>query len=145
LSLAFSGNKPRLAYHLRRSGPPAGDENQLWLSASDNGVTWSEPIRLQDGTANTFLYQSLALDAQGRAAVAANVLTNTGGACGGPKLARSSDLINWTMCSPDTFMQPDTGGAYVNLRFTSNGRLYMAFQYNGGNQLAKGIVLWRES
>lgn len=114
----------------------------LWFSASDNGAVWGAPVKIPQGGGRTGAHQALALDGQGRGAIAAK--NDDVGACGGPLLARSTDLLAWTSCSPDPSRLPSYAGDYVSMAFTKSGTLYLAFQYRGNDTLGAGVVLWRE-
>lgn len=147
LSLAFGGSRPHIAYHLATN--PEDPTEELWISSANDGRAWGAPIRIpRDGSDITNVDQAVALTSQGQAAVAANLGAGSGdGQCGGPKLARSTDLVNWTTCSPDAEVGLSVGfaGRYVSLQARPNGRLYLAFQnINESPLLPAGVVLWRE-
>ena len=60
---------------------------------------------------------------------------NSGGVqCGNPKITRSTNLVNWTTCSPyPAANEPYTHSDWPQTAFASNDGLYIAM-YNGDDQ-----------
>lgn len=156
VSLAFSGELPRVAFHLRMVEPLATLDNTTELSyaaATDaGGVTWGTPVGIpRNGDATKFnstrWYQALVVEASGKVSVAANYAVNgtTGGLCGGPKLARSDNGTLFQTCSPAGSVY-GFAGEYVNAWAHSPGKLTLLFAWDTrGTLTAKpGIAMWRE-
>lgn len=145
ISLAFDGTRPRIAAHLVAVDSAPYD---LRVASSTDGVTWSAPVPLpRDGSQFTALYQSLAIDAKGNAAVSAYI--NGGGGdntCGGPRIVRSSDFKTWAACGADAEKKyADIGGKYVDTYFTHENKLTMTFYGTlGDGNDGRGVMLWRE-
>ncbi|CAN5804553.1 hypothetical protein BH11GEM2_BH11GEM2_18900 [soil metagenome] len=91
---------------------------------------------------------TIAIDRHAHIAIAANVDGGSQGTnkCGIPKLIRSSDGGQITVCAPETKGFIASGDAAMpTLKFADNDKLYYAFNSRaGGAGLKPGIVLWRE-
>ncbi|MBI3183196.1 MAG: hypothetical protein HYZ28_13750 [Myxococcales bacterium] len=150
VSLAFAGTLPRLAYHLAGSDPAA----QLRFSAATDaaGTSWAPAVAIpRNGSVSdpegTRWYQAVA--AQGaKVSIAANfaIATQPSQSCGGPKLARSSNGTDFTVCSPDGGKVFGFAGLWANLRYSSGGKLTLAFLYDSkaNPTIRPGVVIWRE-
>ena len=163
-TLSFAGDKPRAAFHLRHVSPtlladggvdPADDTPELFYAAATDaaGITWSAPVpmpRNGDGLKynSTRWYQGLVVDASGRISLAADFAANgiVGGQCAGPKLARSTDGMSFTTCSPSQTPFNFAGDWLSLWPHNAAGKLTMIFYYDlRTNPLAKpGVAMWRE-
>lgn len=155
VSLAFAGELPRVAYHLRSVEPLATADNTPELSyavATDAaGTAWGTPIgipRNGDNTKSnsTRWYQALTVEGV-KANVAANFAANglVGALCGGPKLARTENGTFFQTCSP-TGSPYNFAGEWVNAWNHAPGKLTVLFHYDQrANPNGKpGIAMWRE-
>ena len=92
-----------------------------------------------DGGDKTGKDQSIAIDSQGRAAIAAyRDISGADNLCGSPKLHRSNDNVNWTVCGADLNDSLDVHGRYVSLSFAGNDKLYLGFQQLYDRKLVLG-------
>ncbi|GAC1383584.1 MAG: hypothetical protein NVSMB42_00380 [Herpetosiphon sp.] len=139
LSLAFDGTRPRLAYILNRDND--FNQTQLWVSASNDGNSWSQPLRIPaDGGDSLDDYTALAIN-NGDSYIATYTNGSNGiRSCGQPKLSHATNFVNWTTCSPDNSVDADHNGPYENLLFTPDGKLELANKPVG---LAQGVQFWR--
>ncbi len=65
--------------------------------------------------------------------------------CGRPKLARSSDLVNWATCSLAPGNDNELDPRALQLVSNSQGKLSLVFQNtNTTEQFPAGIYFWRE-
>lgn len=146
IALAFDGLKPRVAAKLARS---TTDPGATWMYRSDDGAAFTDVRVPDDASDQGGSYLSLDF-VGGKGALAYDFGSGTMpyGACGGPKISRSSDAQAWTTCGAD-----DVGhqflGEYVSARLASSGKLVMAFHASYVDEAAparfgEGIVLWRE-
>lgn len=143
--LRFDGMNPRIAFTAARDQLFFSATHQVWVSFSnDGGSTWPAPVPLpNDGNANMGGIVALA-SAPGQAAV---VSERTGGnqggeQCGQPKLSRSTDLINWTTCSPGGPSGPQIDASFPAAAFAPDGSLYVAFQNLDATGIGTGVVVW---
>lgn len=143
VSLAFFGTKPRIASLLRQA---ATVDYTALFSQSDDGVTWAPAVHVpRNGTRIDTWYLSLALDAKGALAIAANDNGGGSASCGAPTLARSTDGSTWTACGADPVPESGTSGAYVSAAYGADGKLQLAFgnQATGG-KYGVGVLYWHE-
>ncbi len=78
-------------------------ENNWFYRSNDMGSTWSRRALVpQDGGNSMGWPFALTVDSKGKGAMVAPVTggKNDGTRCGGPKLGRSTDLVNWSTCAP---------------------------------------------
>jgi hypothetical protein len=100
-----------------------------------------------DPPAFTSWYQSLAIDSQGNAEVAACFSHRSGPASGGPKIfhADAPSYATWTGGSPDETVLSEFAGAFVDIRNAGNDKISMVFYYaSTAPNLGLGIVFWRQ-
>jgi uncharacterized protein (TIGR03437 family) len=150
LRLVFDGKNPRILTLMQRSSTTGTD---LWLLPSnDGGTTWATPMQMpNDGDAGLHALITLAVGPQGQVTVSASASgwATDSMKCGFPKLSRSSDLTTWTTCGPGNGVAPLTANAYPSAAYSSNGKLYLAFQLptpSSNVDLAfPGVWLWREA
>ncbi len=155
IALAFDASSaPRVAYHLLT---PTADV-QLWYApaSSADGMVWGSPVAIPRNGAGTALegtrwYQALAIDPGGKLVIGANHASSpTPQQCsGGPKLARSTDGTNWTVCRPDTGGSVGTfgfAGEWIHAGFHAAGKVTLGFTYENRNNpsVKAGVVLWRD-
>jgi hypothetical protein len=140
-SLVFDGDKPRIAAHFVANDPADYD---LIFTASNDGKTWTAPLHLpRDGSSSTAFFQSLAV-APGKAAVLATLGQATNmGACGGPRVVRSTDLVKWSACGADPKKAVDYQANYVNAAFDGSGKLVASFVQPTAAP-NPGLYFWRE-
>jgi hypothetical protein len=145
ISLAFAGDKPRIAINLSRGEKSGGP---MYLISSEDGKTWAAPIQVpQEGNESMDGLFSLGISAQGAGAIIAPI---TGGnrdasVCGQPKLARSADLKTWETCSPDTTGKLGLSVPFASLVFDSKGKLFVVMQQTSEfSEVKPGLVVWRE-
>jgi hypothetical protein len=151
--LGFDQVNPRIATMANRDT----SKDPVWLSRSDDGgSTWQAPVTIpQDGSATQGGYVSLAIGAKGQGGILmeASGIQPDDAACDQPKLARSSNLLDWTTCSPKpqpSFVVdgevPSLQAAYGRLVFGAVDSLYVAFLVNGSSlMLNQGVYVWREA
>ncbi len=142
---APGGEQPAIAFFSNRS------DESLWFSRStDGGDTWAEPAAVpRDGGQMPGYPFTLAISPQGQAAITYAIAggNDEGARCGLPKLARSADLAQWSVCSPDADGLL-TGGAAIDnasLAFDPNGKLSLLFRNTYRTEkMGPGLWLWRE-
>lgn len=150
VSLTFSSDLPRVAYHLATPDPTG----QVWFAAATDaaGGTWSTPVAMpRNGAAasleGTQWYQALSVEGP-KVAVVANYAQATVASqvCGGPKLARSNDGLAFTTCAPDTQRTFGFAGQFPSLFHHQPGKLTLLFTYESraNPSIGGGVVLWRE-
>jgi uncharacterized protein (TIGR03437 family) len=146
--MVFRNLNPRLAIGASSkltSATPDG-AGVYFLRSDDAGVTWQTPVPLQpDGNSGTAYPFDIASDSKDGAAIAFGTDGLIGKmACGNPKLARSSDLVNWKTCSApnaEAFtIYPDS----LQLAFGGNDRVYLLWFNTGSSQADTGILMYRE-
>jgi hypothetical protein len=154
VSLAFEGNKPRVAYHL----PSSVTANaQLWYApATDSAGAAFTPVDIPRNSAGTTLegtqsYQALAFDSTGRVAIAAfhNQSPIPNQCTGGPKVARAAaGSTTFAVCRADTTGVFGFAGEWINVAFHKPQKITLAFAYNSvsnpglGNK--GGVIIYRE-
>ena len=151
MALTFVGTTPHLAFHLQKA--VANDATQLWYAkASDSGSTWETPIAIPRNSSSTTefhstqWYEAISIQATGRVSVAApwsSIGTQVN--CNGPKLARSTDGLSFTTCSP-MGSPVQRAGDWISMWSHRAGKETIVFSYdNRANPTLKaGIALWRE-
>lgn len=148
VKLAFYGTQARvMAQVVRDDQGPSGYARYFWV-AVQNGAGFASPVGLPSDGNSALGYGSFGIGSSGQAALAiARVGGNDNGVlCGNPKLSRSSNLVNWTTCSPYPLAdEPYRLADWPQLAFASNDGLYIAMN-NGDDQNVPlwGIILWRE-
>lgn len=147
-SLAFQGTAPRVAFHfLYEDGVDVASSH---VASSADGLAWDPPVPLpRDAGDHTGLYQSLAFDSAGRAAVAATFVgtAGTAGAFAGPKLFRTEDLQSWAIHGEEATLELGAEGFNPTVLFDAEDRLTVAFAWVAEEdekaRLPTGIVFWR--
>jgi hypothetical protein len=142
-TLAFDGKKPRIVTPIPVNGQTTSD---LWLSASDDGLTWSAPLGLaRDGVDKTNWYQAIAFDTGGKLAIAAHSTDPlTEGAHGALKIWRSTGLTTFTVDAADSTKEHGAlTGTHVQAGY-SHGKLMLAFSGPLAATEPAGVVFWRE-
>jgi len=151
VSLAFQGDKPRVAYHLNGTDPVVQLRYQAASDAA--GATWAAPVGMpRNGTVakpeTTRYFQSLALGPADKVAIVAafTAALDVPQMCGGPKLARSDDGTTFTVCSPDGGRFLGFAGTWASMVRGSSNKLTIAFLYETTTSLVlgPGVVIWRE-
>jgi hypothetical protein len=149
VSLTFSGDLPRVAYHLATPTP----DTQLWFAAASDaaGVAWSAPVAIpRNGSPGllegTQWYQAISVDGPKVAIVADFESGPPAQMCGGPKLARSNDGAAFSTCAPDTTRVFGRAGEFPSLFHHAPGKLTLLFNYpsRANPTIGGGVVLWRE-
>ena len=148
VKLTFYGTQARIAAQVVRDDQgPSGYERYFWVAAQ-NGTGFAAAVGLPSDGNSALGYGSLGVGSSGQAAlVVARVGGNDNGVqCGNPKLSRSSNLVNWTTCSPYPLAdEPYKLSDWPQVAFAANDGLYISMS-NGDDQNAAlwGIILWRE-
>jgi hypothetical protein len=138
--VAFAGTKPRILFSGLRDDK---DGHNIWISASDDGATWSDPVVIPpDGNRGMQWPMTIAYDAQRGYAV---VSTDNGGnwdgvKCKWPKLSLSSDAQHWTTCSPAS-NDSNNRDSYTTAEWDGNHKLYLGFRYIGD---INALMIWHE-
>ena len=149
LKLAFAGTQPRLAFSGARDNNFFSDyDHSIWsMKSNDTGNSWAPSANVvSDG--NTSIGGPLWIDV-GSAGQGVIVTELDGGnedrvKCGQPKISRSNDFLTWTTCAPGLLNQPSLAGGYPVVRFGANDKIWLSFQNQYKNDLAAGVVVWRE-
>lgn len=159
VSLAFDGEVPVVAYHLRKEPEAAQPDPtiELWFArATDaSGSSWGAPVaipRNSTGSVSNTTAWFQAIDVQAsRVVIAADWAANGAtSACRGPKLAVSTDDgATFQTCSPggQTMASPVTlGGNWISLWPYSPTKETIVFAYDSRANplLGPGVVMWRE-
>ena len=149
--LAFSGTQPRILYNaLPNNAPAYADE--VWITTSTNGTTWTTPVPLPNEVSLDWGGPlGFAVNSAGAASASA-VITGGGGGkplCGNPKWSQSSNLVNWTTCSPQGLGDPvlSQDYNYPAMAYGANNLIYFAFDQWGqgsSDELPSGIILYRQ-
>jgi hypothetical protein len=144
LALGFDGTKPRIAAHLARANTAGANTN--WVFASPDGAAFSMSQLPDDAEDRGAQYLDIGF--VGGKGVVIFDFSGGGspGACGGPKLARSTDGTTWTTCGVDTQTRQFLG-EYVTAELTSTGKLITAFYEDTADSAGRfgaGIVLYVE-
>lgn len=148
VKLAFYGTQARVAAQVVRDDRgPSGYDRFFWVAAQ-NGDGFALPVGLPSDGNSDLGYGSFAIGSSGQGALVSSAVGgNSGGVqCGSPKLTRSTNLVNWTTCSPFPMAnEPYLRSDWPQIAFASNDGLYVAM-YNGDDQSASlwGVILWRE-
>jgi hypothetical protein len=160
VSLTFSGDLARLAYHLPSSTTV---DAPLWYAAAADAagssfmlvdIPRNSTLPPDGGTTpiyeGTAAFQAIALDSAGKIAVAANHVgpSVNQGCKGGPKVARSSNGTVFTTCRPDTGSNGVFGfaGLWINAAFHKADKLTLAFTYetNSNPSVKGGVIVFRQ-
>jgi hypothetical protein len=150
VSLAFSGDLPRVAYHLVTTDPDA----QVWFASSsaNDGSAFSNRVAIpRNGSPGalegTQWYQAIAVEGA-KVAIVANFASGPAPQiCGGPKLAKSNDGTSFTTCAPDNQRLFSRSGEFPSLMHHAPGKLTLLFNYESRANPSLpggGVVLWRE-
>jgi uncharacterized protein (TIGR03437 family) len=151
VKLAFNGTQPRILYNATSSNAPSYAD-EVWITTSTNGATWTTPVPLpNEVTLDWGGPLGFAVNSAG-AATASAVISGGGGGtskCGNPKWSQSSNLINWTTCSPQALGDPvlSQDYNYPTMAYGANNLIYFAFdQWGQGSnlELPSGIILYRQ-
>ena len=149
VKLGYYGTQARIAAQLIRDDQGAsGYDHFFWVIGDDGSGNFAGPVGVPSDGNSDLAYGSLALGSVGQAAL---VMALTGGndggvQCGVPKVARSSDLVNWTICSPygPSPHPPYRDAFWPQAAFAANDKLYIAMTNYDDSSSLYGIVLWRE-
>ncbi len=119
--------------------------------ATDSGRTWSAPVGIPRngsalGTHSTQNYQAIAIGPGNRVSIAAPwSAVGTATNCLGPKLARSTDGLKFTTCSPmgSPIQRRED---WMTMWSHKAGKETIVFSYDnaGQPQMKAGITVWRE-
>ena len=147
--MQFFGANPRIAVSVFRNDSNANGGTVHFVRSDDGGKTWTTPVLIPtDNHNSTDMPLGLALDSSGHGAMTFDRNSGSGDdACGFPKLARSTDLTNWTTCAAASVA---TTGNYNDIPFGlallygGNDKLYLAWQEGNTNGTGVGVLLWRE-
>jgi uncharacterized protein (TIGR03437 family) len=146
VKLSFYGNNPRVVAFVARPGFAALGQGVQFARSDDGGATWRQPVAITpDGHSSTDYPFDMAFDSKGNGAILFGQNSGAGDTtCPSPKLARSSDLVNWTTCG----VANDLGNfgnfpGGLNLAFQTNDKIY-AMWWNQDVLAASGVILYRE-
>lgn len=146
IALAFDGTQPRIAAHLVRTSGLAG-ANGNWVFASSDGAAFTAAQVPDDAEDEGGRYIDLEFDRGNGAMLFSFESSGARGACGGPKLARSSDAAaTWTICGLDTQTHQFLG-EYVTAELNAAGKIVAAFREDTADSAGRfkaGIVLYVE-
>ncbi len=140
LSLAFKGQAPRAAVTLHQS--PTTNA-AVWFVTSSDGNSWGTPLALPvDGAASGQKFTRLVTSSKDVSAITYDdpKIGGSGGKCGNPKLALTTDGVAWTTCSPDTAHSRADLAASSRIALGNDGKRWLAWQ----NLDDKSVVVWRE-
>jgi uncharacterized protein (TIGR03437 family) len=146
--LAFFGTQPRVAVWVQRRDAAVGVGVHFGFS-QDGGATWQTPVVIPpDGNSSTDYPFDLALDSQGRAAIAfGQKVSGVNATCGNPKLSVSTDLTTWRTCAAAERSITGVFGSYpgsVAAIYTGNDKLHVIWRESNANPTGAGLVMWRE-
>lgn len=144
VALAFDGTKPRVAMHLARTG----QTTTTWVYRSDDGLTFTGAAVPDDAEDTGGTWMDLSYFAGNGAITYSFDGSGAKGACGGPKISRSSDAQTWATCGADDVTHQFLG-QYVSAEHDRAGKLVMAFYEDqedtaSPKRFGRGIVLYRE-
>lgn len=147
--LVFHNLNPRLAAGASTaltSSTPEG-AGVYFLRSDDGGATWQAPVGLPpDNNSGTAYPFDIATGSKDQGAVAFGTDGVIGAMkCGNPKIALSSDLVNWSTCSPPNAENFTLYPSSLQLAFGGNDKLYLVW-FNEGNtsQADTGVLMYRE-
>jgi uncharacterized protein (TIGR03437 family) len=148
LRMVFYRENPRIGFAGATSATTsANDQNINFVRSDDGGNTWQPAVAIPtDGSSTDDYPVDVAVDATDNAALAFESNVGTGdGKCGEPKLALSSDLVNFTVCqvAPDLGNFTGNPGA-IQIAFAGNSKRYVFWQSNGDGTTNSGVVMYRE-
>ena len=147
VKLTYQGSLARVATSLVRDDIGyQGYDNRIWVTSEQPGGGFTVAGLPSDGN-HTYDYLSFAVGSAAQGAVVAQIASGNEGnvRCGEPPLIRSSDLQNWTACSPyGSDAAPFSYANVPQLRFAGNDRLYLVATDSGEDSQYRGIFLWRE-
>jgi hypothetical protein len=151
LRLTFSGTQPRVVFAGALDDNYFADyDHSIWvMSSPDNGATWARPANVVSDLGTTLdAPVSIAAGPQGQVAI---VMDDNGGNgtsnCTEPKIAMSTDLVNWTTCGTDTAGVYSINAISSQVAFAGNGSLLVGFQqteFGDDNSLPTGVLVWRQ-
>ena len=143
--MVFSKGNPRIGFAAYTGDSGSGEVH--FVRSDDGGVTWLKPVLIPPDTDSTTDYPlDIAIDSQGNGAILFNQNSSDGTAkCAVPKLALSSDLVNWTTCqaAPSLGSFMGVSGA-LQIVFGGNDKRIVFFQSLGDTQASSGVVMYRE-
>ena len=146
--MVFYKGNPRIGFAGATSDANGGNgQNINFVRSDDGGKTWQPAVAIPtDVGSSDDAPVDVAVDSNDNGALAFDQNTGNGEAvCGNPKLALSSDLVNWTTCQ----VAPDLGNfngppGAVQIAFGANNKRYVVWQSNGSDTLNSGVVIYRE-
>lgn len=149
VKLVFNGTNPRIAFYAIRNNSTDDNDGDQVVVSNDGGTTWQTPVLIPpDGHSSTDYPFDFALNSQGAGAFAFGQNEGSGDAvCGNPKVARSSDLVNWTTCAvADVSITQnfDTYPDSIQVGFGGNDKLYLMWKETYDNGSGVGVLMYRE-
>ena len=148
VTMVFYQGNPRVGFAAVR-GDTTGGGTVHFVRSDDGGNTWLPPVLMPtDGNASTDYPLDIAVDSKDNGALVFNQNVASGDGsekCAVPKLALSSDLVNWTTCQAAPSLGSFTGVAgAVQIAFGGNDKRYVFFESLGDSQANSGVVIYRE-
>lgn len=146
--MVFYRQNPRIGFAAATSAQNAANlQNINFVRSDDGGQTWQPPVAIPTDVGSSDDYPvDVAVDSNDHGAMAFDQNVSNGEfLCGTPKLAVSSDLVNWTTCqiAPDLGNFNGAPGA-VQIAYAGNGKRYAFWQSNGDGVANSGVVIYRE-
>ena len=146
--MVFYQGNPRIGFAGTTSDANGNNGRNInFVRSDDGGNTWQSPVAIPTDVGSSDDYPvDVAVDSNDNGALAFDQNTSDGQAvCGNPKLALSSDLVNWTICqvAPDLGNFNGSPGA-IQTRFGGNNKRYVVWQSNGNTSNNSGVVMYRQ-
>jgi len=148
--MVFYQTNPRIGFTAITDLADANaDANVHYIGSNDGGKTWQPAVSIPtDGHESTDYPLDIAVDASDNGAMAyeSNEAEGDGSEkCDSPKLALSSDLVNWTVCQ----VAPDLGNfngdpGAIQIGFGGNSKRYVFWQSGGDSSSNSGVVMYRD-
>ena len=150
IALTFTGNNPRILVDAGFDNRFFYGENNWFYRSNDAGATWSRRVLIpQDGGNGMGWPFALTVDSKGNGSVVAPITGGNNGdtSCGGPKLSRSSDLVNWKTCAPQGTRQINQEPDSPDMQLGNGEELLILYDQTqrAGADIAAGLVFWREN
>jgi uncharacterized protein (TIGR03437 family) len=146
--MVFYRENPRIGFAGATSAQNGSNGQSInFVRSDDGGNTWQPVVPIPTDVGSSGDYPvDVAVDSNDNGALAFDQNVSNGQAvCGSPKLALSTDLVNWTTCqiAPDLGNFNGAPGA-VQIAYAGNNKRYALWQSNGNSTNNSGVVIYRE-